>query len=249
VPDPVLLVILIGAAAAGFAQGLSGFAFSMVALSFWAWVIGPQLSAPLAVFGALVGQLAALPFVWGGFNFRRFLPLGIAGLAGVPIGALVLRGLDPNIFRFGLGCLLVVYCPFALFGVRGMRAPRTNWVGDAIAGWFGGILGGISGVAGPIPTLWATICGWSKAEQRGVLQVFNTTMHSATLVAYAATGTLTGSVLTHFVWITPAVVIPALVGVALFNRLDAAAFRRIILSLLFVSGVVLISGSAPSLLS
>lgn len=30
-----LLLILVGAAAAGFVQGLSGFAFGMVSMSFW----------------------------------------------------------------------------------------------------------------------------------------------------------------------------------------------------------------------
>lgn len=34
--DWTLIVVLLGAAAAGFVQGVSGFAFSLVALSFWA---------------------------------------------------------------------------------------------------------------------------------------------------------------------------------------------------------------------
>ena len=34
--DGVWWVVVLGAAAAGFVQGLSGFGFSMVAMSFWA---------------------------------------------------------------------------------------------------------------------------------------------------------------------------------------------------------------------
>lgn len=37
----VILVVALGAAVAGFVQGLSGFAFGMVAMSFWAWVLEP----------------------------------------------------------------------------------------------------------------------------------------------------------------------------------------------------------------
>ncbi len=55
--DGLYLVIALGAAAAGFVQGLSGFAFGMVAMSFWAWVLQPQDAAALAVFGSLVGQV------------------------------------------------------------------------------------------------------------------------------------------------------------------------------------------------
>jgi len=57
--DTVLVVTLLGAMVAGFVQGLSGFAFGLVAMSFWAWVLAPQVAAALAVFGALTGQVIA----------------------------------------------------------------------------------------------------------------------------------------------------------------------------------------------
>ena len=57
--DSVYLVVTLGAVIAGFVQGLSGFAFGLVAMSFWAWVLDPRLAATLAVFGALVGQILA----------------------------------------------------------------------------------------------------------------------------------------------------------------------------------------------
>ena len=54
---PMLWFTLGGAAVAGFVQGLSGFAFSMVSMAIWAWVLEPRLAAVLTVFGALVGQV------------------------------------------------------------------------------------------------------------------------------------------------------------------------------------------------
>ena len=54
--DSVLLIVALGAVAAGFVQGLSGFGFGMVAMSFWAWTLEPRLAALLAVCGALTGQ-------------------------------------------------------------------------------------------------------------------------------------------------------------------------------------------------
>ena len=109
--DLSLLIVLTGAAAAGFAQGVSGFAFALVALSIWAWAVDPQLAAPMSVFGALAGQLVALPWVWRGFDLRKLLPLLIGGLMGVPLGAMLLPWLDPVMFRFGLGLFLLLYCP------------------------------------------------------------------------------------------------------------------------------------------
>ena len=51
-------VVAAGAAFGGFAQGLSGFAFGLIALSIWVWVLDPTLLAPLVVFGSVGGQIA-----------------------------------------------------------------------------------------------------------------------------------------------------------------------------------------------
>ena len=244
--DSPLLIVLAGAAAAGFAQGVSGFAFSLVALSIWAWAVEPQLAAPMSVFGALVGQLVALPWVWRGFDLRKLLPLVVGGLIGVPLGALLLQWLDPILFRFGLGLFLLVYCPLMLLLPADFSWPHGGRAADGTAGFVGGVLGGLAGISGPVPTLWTTLRGWDKDTQRGVLQAFNITMHMATLTAYALSGAITGEILVLFAWIAPALAIPAVLGVLLFRRLATRTFRRMILLLLLVSGLTLVWGSVAA---
>ena len=106
--DSYLLIVIAGAVLAGFVQGLSGFAFSLAALSIWAWAVDPQLAAPMAVFGSLVGQLVALPLTWKGTNLKRVAPFVIGGLMGVPLGIFLLGVLDPAGFKLGLGAFLLV---------------------------------------------------------------------------------------------------------------------------------------------
>lgn len=50
-------VVAGGAVLGGFIQGLSGFAFALVAMSIWAWVLDPAVAAVLVVFGATTGQI------------------------------------------------------------------------------------------------------------------------------------------------------------------------------------------------
>jgi len=241
--DAALLIVVLGAAAAGFAQGVSGFAFSLVALSIWAWAVEPQMAAAMSVFGALFGQLVALPFIWRGFELKKLLPLLLGGLIGVPFGVVLLGWFDPALFKFGLGVFLLFYCPLLLLLRPDFTFNHGGRIADAIAGFGGGVLGGIGGIAGPIPTLWTTMRGWSKETQRGVLQAFNICMHSTTLTVYALSGSLSGESLKMFAIIALPVAIPALIGVQLFHRLNAQAFRRMILILLMVSGLALIWGS------
>lgn len=241
--DTTLAIVLAGAALAGFAQGVSGFAFALVALSVWAWAVEPQLAAPMAVFGALVGQLVVLPWVWRGFEWSKLWPLLLGGVIGVPLGVFLLHWMNPDMFKFGLGVFLLIYCPFMLF-----YPPRAeaafNRIGDGLAGFAGGVLGGIGGMSGPVPTLWTAVRGWGKDLQRGMLMAFNIAMHVTTMSVYLATGSVTREALVMFAWITPALIIPAIIGVQLFHRLNQQSFRRMILVLLILSGIALVVGSA-----
>src|SRR5580704_7319669 len=89
--DLTPLYVVLGAAAAGFVQGLSGFAFGLVASAVWAWVVAPQLAGPMVVFGSLLGQILSIGAVGRSFDLRRVLPFVAAGLLGVPIGVVLLR--------------------------------------------------------------------------------------------------------------------------------------------------------------
>ena len=62
-------------------------------------------------------------------------------------------------------------------------------------GFAGGILGGLAGLSGPLPTLWASVRGWGKDERRGIFQTFNWSVLSTTLCLEAGTGFVTAEVL------------------------------------------------------
>lgn len=242
--EPYLAIIIGGAIVAGFVQGLSGFAFSLVSLSIWAWAVDPQVAAPMAVFGSLVGQVVALPLTWRGTELKRLAPFVIGGVIGVPLGIFLLGILEPAGFKLALGLFLVVYSPAMLFVPTSWALRWGGRWADGAIGWLGGIFGGIGGMAGGIPTLWCTLRGWDKDAQRGVMQTFNIAMHVATLTGYVLHGgIITGETLKLFAIIAPALAIPVLLGAMLFNRLNQLAFRRIVLALLFVSGLVLTGSS------
>ena len=78
---PELWLLAGGAALAGLVQGISGFAFAMVAMSVWVWGIEPRLAAVMAVSGGLVGQIIALFTVPRSLRWAALLPLLTTGLA------------------------------------------------------------------------------------------------------------------------------------------------------------------------
>ncbi len=247
--ESVYLVVALGAIVAGFVQGLSGFAFGMVAMSFWAWALDPRLAATLAVFGALVGQLLAVFTVRRGFNLRLLLPFVLGGLVGIPLGVAVLPHLDMAWFKALLGGLLALWCPVMLMARSLPPVTVGGRLGDTVAGMAGGVLSGIGGFAGPVPTLWATLRGFGKDEQRAVIQNFNLSMLLVTMGVYLGSGVVTRQMLPYFAIVAPAMLVPTLLGARLYIGISEARFRQIVLGLLTASGVALLASALPTLLA
>ena len=68
-------------------------------------------------------------------------------------------------------------------------------------------------------------------------------MQAIALVTYWFNGTLTPTVGKVFALMFPAVIIPTFIGARLYTRINAVVFRRIVLGLLLLSGVVLLGST------
>jgi uncharacterized membrane protein YfcA len=138
-------IVLVGALAGGFVQGLSGFAFGLVAMAFWAWVVAPQIAGPLVVFGSLVGQLLTLGSLRRSFRLPRLWPFVLGGCVGTPIGVWMLHYVDPTQFKLAVGLILVAYCPLMLFIGDIPRVTAGGRLAEGGIGGNGGRLGGLGG--------------------------------------------------------------------------------------------------------
>jgi uncharacterized membrane protein YfcA len=244
----LILTVALGAALAGFVQGLSGFGFGLTAMSIWAWTLEPKLAATLSVFGGLVGQVLAAFTVRRGWDFKSLWPFLAGGLAGLPLGLLLLPRLDIPLFKALLGAMLVIICPLMFFAARLPRV-RGGTLGDALAGATGGVMGGLGGFTGVVPTLWCTVRGFDKDRQRAIIQNFNLAMQVVTFASYLATGIVEARMLPLLAIVAPAVIAPVLLGARLFTGISDATFRKLVLGLLAASGVALLASSVPVLLA
>ena len=189
--DATAAFVVVGAAVAGFVQGLSGFAFGLVAMAFWAWTIAPDVAGPMVVFGSLIGQIISIGSVRKSFSLTRALPFILGGAMGVPLGGGAPQEHRPDHLRLVVGIVLAVFCGFALLAPRLPKISAGGALADGGVGFLGGVMGGLGGLSGPAPTIWTALRGWSKDVQRAVYQSFNLVMHAITLAIYGATGLIT----------------------------------------------------------
>jgi uncharacterized protein len=236
------LLFILGAICAGFIQGLTGFAFALIAMSFWIWVLPPQVAAPLVVFSSIWSHLISLrqERIQPVLSKQLYLPYLITGLIGVPVGCLALKFIDAEIFKLLLGIFLLIWAPCMLFKPQISRIQHAGIWTDRCIGFIGGILGGLGGFSGSIPSAWLMLKNLPKQQQRYILRHFNFAIQLLTLCLYAMQGTLSFSLTPYLALIIIFVSIPAMLGARLFYKISEQLFQRIVLGLLFSSGCFLV---------
>ena len=234
-----LALFLIATFGAALVAGLAGFAFGIVAAGIWLHVITPVETASLIVgFGLIVQGLA----VWklrNAFDWRKLWAFVVGGAFGVPLGVAILSWTNPAHVRAGIGAFLVLYALYALARPK-MQPVAGGPLRDAGVGFLNGILGGITGFAGIVVTIWCGLRGWPKDVQRAVFQPVGV----ATFVMCAAwlggTGAISAHTVELFLLGLPFLLAGTWLGLKRYGRLDEEGFRKIVLALLLVSGVALL---------
>ena len=232
--------IISGAFAGGFVTGLAGFGTGLTALIFWLFVLPPPVAATLVIVSSMASQLQSLPTIWRNLEPRRLLPFAIPGLIGIPIGTVLLSHVEVQSFKLFVGILLVVYTSHSLI----VRSPSPiKWGGkiaDGVSGLCGGVLGGLAGLSGPIPTMWVNMRGWPKAKKRSVIQSFNLTILIVALAAHFIGGFVTKELLIAAAVALPVAALGTWLGVRAYGRISDRQFTNVILFVLGVSGFLLI---------
>jgi uncharacterized protein len=238
-----LALILAGALAGGFVNGLTGFGTALTGLPLWLQAVEPLIAAQLASACSVLGHLTTLPAIWRAADWRRLAPMLIAGLIGVPIGTWVLPFIPLNTFKMAIGVILIVYCSFMLFVAGRIRLVAGGRGAEAVVGFAGGILGGIAALSGVLPTIYASLKGWPKDERRVFFQAFNLTLLTAMLVASVVQGLVGMRFLTALAVAVPGTLAGSRAGVHLYGKLDDRRFDRVVLFVLLLSGLGLIWSS------
>jgi uncharacterized membrane protein YfcA len=237
-----------GAAVAGLVQGISGFAFAMVAMSIWVWGVEPQLAAVMAVFGGWFGQVISAMRIRRGWYPAILLPFVIGSAIGIPIGQRLLPYLDPSQFKLVLGSLLVICCSMMLATSKLPHIKSGGKVADAGVGLLGGVMAPISGFSGLAPALWASLRGYNKDEHRAVLQNFNLIVLSATVASNVWAGRLNRSHVPQMAIVAGTLILPAIWGSKIYVGMSAAAFRKTVLWLLVGAGATMLLAALRAML-
>lgn len=173
---------------------------------------------------------------------RALLPFVVGAAGGLPLGLYLLVASPPRFYAHALGLFLVAYALYMLMR-RQRRLRVQNPVLDAVAGFLGGITGGVAAFPSAPVTVWCSFKGWSKEHQRGVYQPFILVVQVAA-IALLSLGVVPSRVPVTFdasgLVYVPAMLLGTVLGLTLFRRLSDHQFGRLLNVFLIASGIALI---------
>ena len=234
-----LALFLAAAFFGGLTSGLSGFAMGLVVSGVWLHIIAPDQNALLIALCGLVTQGSGIWRVRKSIEWRAVAPFIIGSALGVPAGTALLTTVDQNTLRLGIGVLLAAFSLYSLIrpALKAVEGGVARELGVGVAN---GLIGGLTGLGGIAVTIWSQLQAGPKDAQRAIFQPVMFATFAMTAVSLGVAGSYSVETLKLYALALPALVLGIWAGIKLYGKLDDAAFRRIILILLLVSGLSLI---------
>jgi uncharacterized membrane protein YfcA len=143
--------------------------------------------------------------------------------------------------RRGIGVLLVLFGLYNLMRPKLPDMKNAGGIADGGVGVLNGVLGGSTGLAGVLPMMWSGLRGWTRDEQRAVFQPTGVATFLMSILVFGGVGFVTPDTIKLFLIGLPVLIVGTLLGWACYGKLNEASFRKIVLSLLLVSGIMLLT--------
>lgn len=235
------VLLFLGAASGGLINGLAGFGTALFALGFWLQIMPPLQAVSMVVVMSVASGMQGVWLVRKSITeqpgrLARFL---LPALPGIPLGVAILSFVSPEVLKITIAGFMLLYGGFFSFHNTLPKLERKTPLIDGIVGFLGGLLGGAASLSGALPTMWCAMRPWPKAETRAVLQPFNVVALGLALVVFALKGAYTLESLKLIALALPVTMTFAQIGIAIFKRLSDDQFRRLIIVLMFLSGLIL----------
>lgn len=234
--DTTLLLLTIGVFSGFFIQTIIGFGGALIALPFLLFVMPLSEAVSYLSIFYLISAPIYIYKEWANIDKTLIKKIAVSSFFGVLVGIVVLVYGKPLILKKALGVFIIL---FVLNSLRVKKSSLLFKKTNHFLGFLGGFFSGVFSTGGPLYVMIV------QNETKDV-KTFRATMFGALgLVTFMripvliAGGLMTMNQIHNSLYVLPFFILALFMGKKVYLKLDEALVKRIILGLLFVSGVML----------
>ena len=238
-----LMPVLTATFLAGLVYGFAGFGAALVFLPVAAAVIDPVLAIAAFSLSALSSLVTLVPRAWGECDRGATLLMIGAATATLPLGIWLLKVLDPATVRLSVAVFAALTLAALVSGLR--FAIRPGPLPSAAVAGAAGIMGGATGLLGPIVILFNLATGDGAGRVRANTLIFLTLSSLIVLPQMAFQGMLETRALWLGLLMFPVYGAGGLLGRALFDPGRERIYRvaaYAIIALAILTGLPMFDG-------
>lgn len=237
----IILILAIGFIAS-LVRSTLGFGESLIAVPLFLFFLPVNIAVPLSVMLSIVIALVIVIQDHSKIHFKSAKWLILYAIPGIPLGLLVLIYGNETFVKAGLGCLIVLYALYSLFG-KSIVLREDSKLLLFICGFLSGIFGGAYGLNGPPLVVYGNLRQWTAKHFRATLQAYFLPASLMGFIGYYLKGLVTAEV-NHYFLMALTTSIPAIfLGRYLNHKINDRSFFKYACLGLIIIGIVLVINS------
>jgi uncharacterized membrane protein YfcA len=235
--DMMLLLLTIGIFTGFFVQTITGFAGALIALPFLLFVMPlPDAIGYLSIFYFISTPIHVYK-EWNYIDKILLKQLALSSFFGLLIGIVVLAYGQPIILKKALGIFIIL---FVLNSLKAKKEIQLISKMKYFFGFLGGFFSGVFSTGGP---LYLVIVKNETSDVKTLRATMFGVLGLITLMripVLAFEGILTVNQLYNSLYVLPFFVLALVLGKKVYLKLNEIFLKRIMLGLLFLSGIMLL---------
>lgn len=223
---------------AGLVNGIGGMGAAMVALPFMSFIMTPQQFVPVS---CIIVIIVSANMAW---NFRDSLRFGsikalfIGTVPGSVAGLILLKYIPSKVLQFIIGVVLILFVLWQGFFTKKKGNNKETLAKGITAGFGAGVMNTSISFGNPPIGIYALHLGWGHREAVGTMNLFSTGAYMISCAMQAFGGLYTSDILFYAAIGIPSAMLGILCSLPLVKRIDKEFFRKILLCVIAVSGIV-----------
>ena len=242
--DPQIILLNIAVIAAAALQSATGIGFGVIAGPILLIVLNDGSAIHISIMLNLLIALLVAPSLRQHTSIPVLKNLAIGIAVGSPIGLLVFLSISTALLKVlaGIAVVLTLYFTVRRNQSRSASNDTSPTSTESVSiGMVAGIMGACLAMPGPIPAAWMSARGFHKDAIRAtILSMFIFAYAIALGLQFALAG-IDVATMRFTAFLAPATILGMVIGKAVSRRISAKLFRKILLTVLALTAVVLFS--------